>query len=139
MTWEERLSDAGFRITASRRAVIQVLQEADAPLVPQDILERGGGLHPELGLTTVYRTVALLAELDLVRRVHWSDGCHAYVAASPGHRHHVVCRECGRSVEFPGSDEVAALIADVERATDYRIEEHLLQLFGICAACRGDE
>ncbi len=139
VSWEDRLTEAGFRITAPRRAVIQVLQEADAPLAPQDILERGGGLHTELGLTTVYRTVALLAELDLVRRVHWSDGCHAYIAASPGHRHHVVCRRCGRTVEFPGSEEVAALIADVERATDYRIEEHLLQLFGLCPLCRDDE
>jgi len=139
MTWEERLSDAGFRITAPRRAVIQVLQEADAPLVPRDILERGGGVHPELGLTTVYRTVALLAELELVRRVHQSDGCHAYVAATPGHRHHVICEACGRTVEFPGSDEVSALIANVERTTDYRIEEHLLQLFGLCPACRGED
>lgn len=139
MTWEERLTEGGFRITAPRRAVIQVLQEADAPLAPQDILERGRGLHPDLGLTTVYRTVALLAELDLVRRVHWSDGCHAYVATSPGHRHHVVCLACGRTVEFPGSERVVGLIADVERTTDYRIEEHLLQLSGLCPRCRDDD
>jgi Fur family ferric uptake transcriptional regulator len=136
MTWEDRLAQAGFRITAPRRAVMEVLQRAEAPLSPKDILERGGAIHPRLGLTTVYRTVALLEELDLVRRVHRSNDCHGYVAASPGHRHHVVCRECGRTVEFPGSKDVAGLIVQVEQSTNYRVEEHLLQLFGLCPECQ---
>lgn len=139
MTWEERLTGAGFRITVPRRAVMDVLQRAEAPLSPQDILERGEAIHPELGLTTVYRTVALLMDLDLVRRVHRSNGCRAYVAASPGHRHHVVCQRCGRTVEFPGAEDLAALIGRVERDTDYRVEGHLLQLFGLCPACQKKE
>ncbi len=134
--WEDRLAAAGFRITAPRRAVMEVLQEARAPLSPQDILEHGGAIHPELGLTTVYRTVALLSDLGLVRRLHRSNGCRGYVAASPGHRHHVVCRECGRTVEFPGAKDLAALIGRVEQSTDYRVEGHLLQLFGLCPDCQ---
>ena len=136
MTWEERLSAEGFRITAPRRAVMQVLQRAKAPLSPREILERGGAIHPRLGLTTVYRTVALLIDMELVKRVHRSDGCRGYVAASPGHRHHVVCQRCGRTVEFPGSEDLATLISRVEQSTDYRVEGHLLQLFGLCPDCR---
>jgi Fe2+ or Zn2+ uptake regulation protein len=114
-----------------------VLQEAEAPLSPQEILERGGAIHRALGLTTVYRTVALLTELGVVRRVHRSDGCHGYVATSPGHCHHVICEMCGRTVEFPGSEDLTALIGQVEKSTDYRVDEHLLQLFGLCPDCRG--
>jgi Fur family ferric uptake transcriptional regulator len=136
MNWEEQLAGAGFRITVPRRAVMEVLQGADAPLSPQDILEQGEAIHPELGLTTVYRTVALLMDLDLVRRVHRSNGCRGYVAASPGHRHHVVCQRCGRTVEFPGARDLTALIERVEERTDYRVEGHLLQLFGLCPACQ---
>ena len=139
MTWEKRLSDEGYRITASRRAVMRVLQEAKAPLTPKDILERGGSHHPDLGLTTVYRSVSLLGELGLVRRVHRSNGCHGYVAVSPGHRHHVICRRCGRAAEFPGSGAVASLIADVEQSTDYQVDDHLLQLFGLCPSCRDEK
>jgi len=134
--WEERLAGAGYRITVPRRAVMEVLQRAEAPLSPQEILARGEDVHPGLGLTTVYRTVTLLSDLDLVRRVHRSDGCHGYVAASPGHRHHVVCRRCGRAAEFPGSEDLSALILQVERSTDYRVEDHLLQLFGLCPRCQ---
>jgi Fur family ferric uptake transcriptional regulator len=134
--WEHRLTDAGCRITAPRRAVVQVLQEVCAPLSPQEILEQGQKTHRKLGLVTVYRTLALLAEFDLVRRVHREDGCHGYVLASPGHRHHVICQRCGGAVEFPGESDIHALIERVETGTGYRVNDHLLQLFGLCPDCQ---
>ena len=137
--WEQRLIDAGCRVTAPRRVIMQVLWQSETPLSPQEICERGSTIHPSLGLVTVYRTVALLQELDLVRRVHHSDGRHGYVAALPGHRHHLICRKCGRTVEFPGSGDLDALIVQVEESTDYRVDDHLLQLFGLCPTCRGEE
>jgi len=136
MEWEQCLADAGCRITASRRAVVQVLQEARAPLLPQEILEQGQRIHRKLGLVTVYRTLALLTQFDLVRRVHRENGCHGYVMASPGHRHHVVCQRCGSAVEFPGEDDIHVLIERVEAGTGYRVEDHLLQLFGLCPDCQ---
>jgi Fur family ferric uptake transcriptional regulator len=114
------------------------LLEADAALSPQEILERGGAAHSTLGLTTVYRTVALLVELGVVRRVHRSNGCHGYVATSPGHRHHIICQECGRTAEFLGSEDLTELVSQVEQSTDYRVDDHLLQLFGLCPECQCD-
>ncbi len=137
MEWESRLAAAGHRITAPRRAVVQVLSAAAAPLQPQEILASGRRLHRPLGLVTVYRTLALLAQHGLVRRVHREDGCHGYVLASPGHCHHVICCQCGQATEFAGQDDLQELIERVEAETHYRIEAHLLQLFGLCAACQG--
>jgi Fur family ferric uptake transcriptional regulator len=139
MDWERKLADAGCRITAPRRTVVRVLQETSASLSPQEILERGQRVHHKLGLVTVYRTLALLAEFDLVRRVHREDGCHGYVLASPGHRHHVICRRCGGAIEFPGEDDIHALIERVETGTGYRVDDHLLQLFGLCPDCQAQE
>jgi Fe2+ or Zn2+ uptake regulation protein len=134
--WEHCLADAGCRITAPRRAVMQVLQQAPAPLLPQEILELGQQIHQNLGLVTVYRTLALLAELNLVRRVHGDNGCHGYVLASPGHRHALICQSCNRAVEFPGEDDIHALIDRVEAETSFQVDDHLLQLFGLCPACK---
>ncbi len=53
MEWESRLAAAGYRITAPRRAVMQVLSAATAPLQPQEILASGRQLHRPLGLVTV--------------------------------------------------------------------------------------
>lgn len=137
--WEQRLTDAGCRVTEPRRAVMQVLMNTQAPLAPLEILERGSAIHPRLGLVTVYRTVMLFEELNLAYRVHRSDGCHGYVATSPGHHHHIICRQCGRTVEFPGSEDLDLLIQQVEQRTDYQVDDHLLQLFGLCPGCRRKE
>ena len=115
--WKERLSEAGYRITASRRAVMAVLTRDSAPLSPQEILEEARTVHSRLGLVTVYRTLNLLTDLDLVRRIHREDGCHGYVLASPGHHHAVICHSCGRAVEFTGKNDIDALIAHVEART----------------------
>jgi Fur family ferric uptake transcriptional regulator len=136
MEWEQALVDAGCRITAPRRAVMQTLQQAHAPILPQEILERGRRIHHRLGLVTVYRTLALLAELNLVRRVHRENGCHGYVLASPGHRHTLICQGCERAVEFPGENDIHALIDRVEAETGYQVADHLLQLFGLCPECQ---
>ncbi len=134
--WEQCFADAGCRITASRRAVMRVLMEARSPLLPQEILERGRVAHRRLGLVTVYRTLNLLTELNLVRRVHYEDGCRGYLLTSPGHRHALICQGCGRAVEFPGEDDLYALIGRVEAGTGYRVDDHLLQLFGLCPECQ---
>jgi Fur family ferric uptake transcriptional regulator len=136
MELEQRLADAGYRITAPRRAVIEIMLQSESPLSPQEIFEQGRAIHPKLGLVTVYRTLALLEAFSLVRRVHRDDGCHGYVLASPGHRHPVVCRECGRTVEFLASEDLDTLIAQVEQSTGYRVEDHLLQLEGLCPDCQ---
>lgn len=134
--WEQRLAAGGCRITTPRRAVVQVLQEACAPLLPRQIVEQGQRIHRSLGSVTVYRTLALLAEFNLVRRVHREDGCHGYVLASPGHRHALICQDCGRAVEFAGEEGMHALVERVEAGTGYRVDDHLLQLFGLCPACQ---
>ena len=139
MEWEERLAEAGRRITAPRRAVMQVLIESDAPLSPQEVLKQAQTVHQSLGLVTVYRTLTLLSELDLVRRAHRDDGCHGYLLASPGHRHALICQSCGRAVEFQGEDDIHTLIERVEAGTGYRVDSHLLQLFGLCPECREAE
>ncbi|MBN2007265.1 MAG: transcriptional repressor [Anaerolineae bacterium] len=135
-TWEEALGRKGCRITASRRAVMEVLADAEVPLAPQTIYERGRAVHPKLGLVTVYRALELFTDLDLVSRVHHGDGCHGYVLSTPGHRHVMLCRGCGRAVEFLGENDLDELIARIETRTGYRIEEHLLQLSGLCPDCQ---
>lgn len=133
---EEVLAREGYRVTSSRRAIAEVLSAAETPLAPQEIYERGRTLHPRLGLVTVYRTVELFEALGLVSRVHHGEGCHGYVLSSPGHRHVLLCRCCGRAMEFLGGDDLEGLIGRVEGRTGYRVDGHLLQLAGVCPGCQ---
>ena len=74
MAWEEKFAETGHRLTAARRAVMQVLLAETTPLSPQELHTRGRAIHPALGLVSVYRTLDLLEQLGLVRRVHLADG-----------------------------------------------------------------
>lgn len=134
--WEECLSRNGCRITAPRRAIIRILQDSKEPLSPQDIMERAEERGRQIGLVTIYRTIDLLDKLELVRRVHLPDDCQGYVLSSPGHNHVIVCQRCGDAVEFPGMDDLEHLVTRVEADTGYAVQDHWLQLFGLCPACQ---
>lgn len=136
MRCEERLRKAGYRLTAARRAVIQVLEQTVTPLSPHDVWRRGQRLQPALGLASVYRFLDLLEDLALVRRIYGLDGSQGYIAASPGHKHTILCRACRQAVEFSGTEDLQELVARVQQQTGYRVEGHLLQLSGLCPACQ---
>ena len=136
MNFQNRLNQEGLRLTHPRRVVMAVLEGADIPLSPQVIHQRSLAAHEEIGLVSVYRTLDLLTDLGLVRRVHGSDECQGYVLASPGHHHHLVCRDCAAAVEFSGMDDLSPLIQHIEDETGFIVDEHLLQFYGLCPTCQ---
>lgn len=133
--WLGHLKDSGYRLTASRRAVVRVLAESDRALNATEIYDLARQVYPSLGLVSVYRTLDTLEALELIQRVHQPDECHAYLAAFNGHQHLVLCQVCG-SVNFFRGDDLEALFDRVERESGFQINEHWLQLFGVCAECR---
>lgn len=136
MNLKEKLNQHGLRMTRPRKEVAAILKESKVPLSPQTIHQSALARNCNIGLVSVYRTLDLLSELDLVRRVHGQDGCHGYVLASPGHHHHLICRKCGKAVEFTGSDDLSDFIERIEKKTGFAIDEHILQLYGLCPQCQ---
>jgi Fe2+ or Zn2+ uptake regulation protein len=134
--WEQCLINSGYRMTASRQAMILVLQHATQPLSPLDILEQARVIHPSLGLVTVYRMINLLVEMGLVRRIHHEGGCHGYLPASPDHHYMVICQSCGKAAEFSVENDLSNLIERVQMWTGYLVDNHLLQLSGVCPTCQ---
>lgn len=132
----QALRAAGYKLTQPRLAVLQVLAENDAGLKPEAVYRLGRAICPTLGLVTVYRTLDLLAELGLARRVHSEPHCHSYASAGTD-RHHLICAGCHRVIEFP-CNGLDALIEAVRQQTGYTVTAHLLELSGLCPACQGD-
>ncbi|MBI3165035.1 MAG: transcriptional repressor [Anaerolineales bacterium] len=134
-TWLEQLHDNGYRITAARRAVVHTVFGATHALTPQEVYDAARKIYRALGLVTVYRTLEKLEELHLIQRVHQPVGCQAFIAAGVGHQHLLLCQGCGQ-VEFFEGDDLDALTRSIARKTGYQINEHWLQLFGLCMNCR---
>ena len=131
------LRQAGYRLTQPRLAVLQVLQEHNGYLSPAEIYKRGRALYSSLGLVTVYRTLETLDELGLVRRVHGRGNCHGYARANSARGHYLVCHCCGQVAEFP-CEGMEGVIEAVQQRSGFAIEEHLLELVGLCPACQSN-
>lgn len=139
MKFQQKLNQNGLRLTHPRQVVMTILEEASVPLSPQSIYQRSLDENEDIGLVSVYRTLELLSELSLVRKVHGREDCHGYVLASPGHHHHLVCRECEKAIEFTGGDDLSVLLDRIQQETGFEVEGHLLQLFGLCPECQQDK
>ncbi len=126
----------GYRITEARKAVLAAIGSSEGWLRPEEILTRAKQVYPSIGLVTVYRTLSLLSELDCVRRIHMEDGCHGYALATLEHGHHLICRACHRAIEVPGSEDLQPYLEDVSKSTGYLIEDHVLELVGVCMDCQ---
>ncbi len=132
----DKLADHGYRLTRPRQAVLQALFDDDDWLRPEELLILARARFSSVGLVTVYRTLALLEELGIVRRIHIEPGCHGYALAGLGHGHYLTCRSCHRVLEFAGREDLSPLIRQISRRTGFVIEDHLLELSGTCPACR---
>ncbi len=137
--WLQCLLDNGYRLTAPRQAVVEIVASSQRVLNPLEVYEMARERYPRLGLVTVYRTIDKLEELGLLQRVHQPSGCQGFVAAFSGHQHLLICQECGQ-VEFFGGDQetMEELVANVEKKSGYFVQEHWLQLFGMCAGCQAE-
>ncbi len=126
---------SGARPTRQRKAVAEALASFADFRSAQEIHELLGKRGEQVGLATVYRTLQRLADAGEVDMLRTEDGEAIYRRCSDTHHHHLVCRDCGATVEVEGPA--------VERwtraiATDhgYGDVSHTLEIFGTCPACR---
>jgi Fur family transcriptional regulator, ferric uptake regulator len=130
------------RRTRQAAAIEDLLREADGFRTAQELHDELRHRGDRVGLTTVYRHLNLLAEQRLADVVHRADGesqyrlCGDATDDADGHHHHLVCRECGRSVAVEGP-EVERWAEQVAAAAGYTQISHTVELFGLCAEHSG--
>ncbi len=125
---EEICRAHGLRVTGPRRVIVKVLSEAtDHP----DVIElhrRVMSIDPTISLATVYRTVKLLEDKEILERHTFGDGRARYESASQAHHDHLIDVETGAVVEFR-SDEIERLQEEIARKHGYEIVSHKLEIF----------
>jgi Fur family transcriptional regulator, ferric uptake regulator len=126
------------RQTRQATAIEDALRTAEGFRTAQQLHDELRHRGDRVGLTTVYRHLNLLVEHHLADMVNREDGeaqyrlCGAARPSGEGHHHHIVCRECGRSVEVAGP-EVERWAERVAATAGYTDISHTVELFGLCA------
>ena len=127
---EKLCLEKGLRMTDQRRTIARVLSEAlDHPDVDQ-VYRRASGIDPRISIATVYRTVRLFEEANILERHDFGDGRARYEEAPSEHHDHLIDVQSGRVIEFT-SPEIEALQRKVAEQLGYRIVDHRLELYGV--------
>jgi Fe2+ or Zn2+ uptake regulation protein len=128
------LDDAGYRLTAPRRALADLIVHQDGHFSASDLASAARDRRLGVSRATLFRALELLIELGVVERLALPNGEHTYVECAPAHHHHVVCSRCGRTAEVE-DEGLAEAVGAIERRTGFRIDTHRLELFGLCRRC----
>lgn len=130
------LERSGSRLTTPRRQLAELVDaRGGAAFTAADLVADVRGRRLGIGRATVFRAMDLFASVGAIERVDLPGGEHAYVACVAAHHHHVICARCGSSVEI-GDLGLGAVAREVARRTGYRVDEHRLELFGLCPDCQ---
>lgn len=126
----ERCEAKGLRMTGQRRTIAAVLQEsADHPDV-EELYARASARDPGISLATVYRTVKLFEEADILEKHEFGDGRARYEDADRDHHDHLIDINSGEVIEFI-EPEIEALQEKIAEKLGYRLKGHRLELYGV--------
>lgn len=115
--------------------VVEAILGHTHPFTAEQLVAELSGGDKAIGRATIYRTLEILASVDVLTRLIQQDGHPAYIWGAPGHRHHLVCSSCGTAVAFTfcPMDQLAPALT---RDTSFLIQDHLLEVFGVCPSCQ---
>jgi Fur family ferric uptake transcriptional regulator len=132
-------------MTVARELILDVVSRKGGHLSADEVFEAVRKQYPRVGLVTVYRTLDLLAEMNVLSRHEFGDGRARYemIRGSKGddHHHHLVCNSCNRVIDYRDfiDDEVQLLKkteAGLSKKFRFKITDHLIEFYGLCEKCR---
>lgn len=132
-----RLAEQDQQYTTNRRAVVEALAAAGAPITLPDLLEADASLAQ----SSAYRTLSVMVDAGVVRRlVHVGDHAHFELAEDlTEHHHHLICEQCGTVADVTLPDEVEAAMDHtfqaVAGAAGFTPAHHAVDIYGTCGDC----
>jgi len=133
------LKEKGYKLTPQRRAVLNIIMENPGKhLTTEEIYDLVKIQCPDIGLATVYRTLQILNEMDLILKINLDDGCSRYeynTHQDDHEHHHLICSGCGKILEV-NDDLLDSIERQIEKDFDFVITDHKVKFFGLCSKCR---
>ena len=131
------LKKNALKFTIQREVILETLYNSDEHLTPESLHHLIQEKFPDLktGIATVYRTLALLEESDMVTSLSFGTQGKKYELGAKEHHDHMICTACGNITEFVDKE-----IEDRQHAIadelGFKMSEHSMQIYGICKNCQ---
>jgi len=137
---KQRLQARQHKLTIQRRTVLQVfIDNPGKHLSAEDVYAILRAKPMDIGLATVYRSLELLAQLGILQRMEFGDGCSRYEIGNMNQdehqHHHLICMKCGKVIEFFDDilDDLEKVVAE---KSSFKIVDHQVKIFGYCKECQ---
>ncbi len=130
------LEEHGLKHTKQRDEILDAFLNAESHVTSEDLHKRIRAKHPNIGYTTVYRTMKLLCDAGLATERRFDDGVTRY-EIEHHHHDHLVCVRCGKIIEFE-CQMIEASQVEIAAQYNFRLLRHRHELYGHCERCRDD-
>lgn len=135
----EILRAKDYKLTPQRQQILEVmLENKDKHLSAEDVYTLVKKKAPDVGIATVYRTLELFLEHEIIHSVNFGDGCKRYEYGDNNeghHHHHAICLGCGKILEI-NEDLLEELEKQVIKDYNFTVTDHELKMFGYCSECK---
>ncbi len=131
------LKKNNLKFTIQREVILDTLYNSDEHLTPESLHNLIQNKHPDLktGIATVYRTLSLLEDSDMVTSLSFGAQGKKYELGAKEHHDHLICTKCGTITEFV-DDEIEARQRAITDELGFKMSDHSMQIYGICQQCQ---
>ena len=127
---EQICIDKGMKMTGQRRVIARVLSDSDDHPNVDEVYQRASKIDPKISIATVYRTVRLFEEANIVEKHDFGDGSARYEEATDDHHDHLINVRDGSVIEFQ-NEEIEALQQKIADQYGLKLVGHRLELYGV--------
>lgn len=134
----QQLRAVGLKVTTPRIRVLQIMEQSISHhLSAEDVYKALLEMGEDVGLATVYRVLTQFENVGLIHRHNFEGGYSVFELKKADHHDHLVCLKCGRVDEFV-DDIIEQRQHEIAERAGFKMTDHALNIYGICAACGSD-
>ena len=135
--FKQLLKKNNLKFTIQREVILETLYNSDEHLTPEALHHLIQKKYPELktGIATVYRTLSLLEDSNVVTSLSFGAQGKKYELGAKEHHDHLICTECGKITEFV-DEEIEKRQHAITDELGFKMSDHSMQIYGICKECQ---
>ncbi len=135
--FKKLLKNTGQKFTIQREVILDELYNSNEHLTPEELYKLIQEKHPDLktGIATVYRTLSLLEDSEMVTSLSFGTQGKKYELGAKDHHDHIICTRCGEITEFV-DEQIEERQHKIAEALGFKMEDHSMQIYGVCKKCQ---